>query len=153
MTKTRNSELLRMADVCYENQNKDGTFKDRECLALVVAIKQFHVYLANNKFHVYTDHIALQYLHRLKESTGRLARWSMYLQTYNFEVHYQPGKDNVCADFLSRIQHPENQRQRRLSIDEIEVTLYSNRSIQKRNQSTKFSHPASPVRTLRRIKT
>ncbi|CAG2224221.1 unnamed protein product [Mytilus edulis] len=96
--------------------------KDRECLALVVAIKQFHVYLANNKFHVYTDHIALQYLHRIKESTGRLARWSMYLQTYNFEVHYQPGKDNVCADFLSRIQHPENQRQRRLSIDEIEFT-------------------------------
>ncbi|CAG2245678.1 unnamed protein product [Mytilus edulis] len=96
--------------------------KDRECLALVVAIKQFHVYLANNKFHVFTDHIALQYLHRIKESTGRLARWSMYLQTYNFEVHYQPGKDNVCADFLSRIQHPENQRQRRLSIDEIEAT-------------------------------
>ncbi|VDI12450.1 Hypothetical predicted protein [Mytilus galloprovincialis] len=48
--------------------------KDRECLALVVAIKQFHVYLANNKFHVYTDHIALQYLHRIKESTGRLAK-------------------------------------------------------------------------------
>ena len=41
--------------------------KDRECLALVTAIKQFHVYLANRKFYVYTDHIALQYLHKIKK--------------------------------------------------------------------------------------
>ena len=101
-------------------QEQKWDVKDRECLALVVAIKQFHVYLANTKFHVYTDHIALQYLHRIKESTGRLARWSMYLQSYNFEVHYQQGKENVIADFLSRMEYKEPARQRRLSIDMIE---------------------------------
>ena len=96
--------------------------KDRECLALVTAIKQFHVYLANTKFQVYTDHIALQYLKRIKESTGRLARWSIYLQGYNFEVQYKPGREMVCADFLSRIHHEPAQRERRLSIDFISAS-------------------------------
>lgn len=59
---------------------------ERECLALVEGIKQFHPYLASNHFIVYTDHIALKWLQSIKESTGRLARWSMKLQAYNFTI-------------------------------------------------------------------
>lgn len=75
---------------------------ERECLALVEGIKQFHPYLASNHFIEYTDHIALKWLQSIKESTGRLARWSMKLQAYNFTICHKPGPKNQNADALSR---------------------------------------------------
>ena len=51
---------------------------------------------------MYTDHIALKWLQRIKESTGRLARWSMKLQAYHFTIHHKPGVKNQNADALSR---------------------------------------------------
>ncbi|KAE8987404.1 hypothetical protein PR002_g22061 [Phytophthora rubi] len=37
-----------------------------------------------------------------KDLTGRLHRWSLQLQEYNFEVVYRPGASNVVVDALSR---------------------------------------------------
>jgi hypothetical protein len=33
-----------------------------------------------------------------------LARWKLLLQEYTFEIKYKPGKDNINADILSRIE-------------------------------------------------
>lgn len=65
-----------------------------------------HVCLANKQ--VYTDHSALKWLKDIKpEYTGRLARWSILLQCYEFEVVYKPGPKNEVADALSRRTYPE----------------------------------------------
>lgn len=78
-----------------------------EMLAMICAIKQFHCYLANSPFTVYTDHISLKYLQSLKMSTsGRLLRWSLQLQQYTFDVRYKKGKTNTNADALSRRSYP-----------------------------------------------
>jgi len=37
-----------------------------------------------------------------KEPTGRLARWSLFLQPFNLHIKYRPGKHNQNADCLSR---------------------------------------------------
>ena len=116
--------------------------KDRECLALVTVIKQFHVYLANQKFYVYTDLIALQYLTRKQESTGRLTWLAMYLKFFNFEIHYKSDKDNVCADFLSRIEHLENKHQRRPSIEVIVGNLAEHPSGTQSNSHTETVNKA-----------
>lgn len=43
----------------------------------------------------------------VKDATGRLARWSLLLQQYNFEVIHHPGKVHSNADSLSRRQSTE----------------------------------------------
>ena len=37
-----------------------------------------------------------------KDPTGRLARWSLFLQPFNLSIKYRPGKCNQNADSLSR---------------------------------------------------
>ncbi len=75
---------------------------DKECLAVIWAIKHFEQYLGLLPFQVVTDHSALKYLQTAKMPTGRRARWIMYLQQFDFEITYRPGKENKNADALFR---------------------------------------------------
>ena len=76
---------------------------EKECLAIKLAIQHFFVYLLGRKFRVQTDHRALQWLTRAKETNARLLRWSLALQLYDFIVEHRKGKDNANADTLSRM--------------------------------------------------
>lgn len=71
-------------------------------MAIVSAVKKFQAYLYGRTFVLETDHQPLVYLNRSKISNGRLMRWAIFLQSYNFTIHAIKGIDNVGADFLSR---------------------------------------------------
>ena len=77
---------------------------EKECLAVKLGIQAFRVYLLGRPFKIQTDHRSLVWLDRLKESNTRLARWSLALQPYQFEVTYRPGSANNNADALSRVE-------------------------------------------------
>jgi hypothetical protein len=77
---------------------------EKECLAIVWGIEKFSPYLYGKPFIIQCDHQPLQHLQRMKTSNSRLMRWAMQLQPYNFSVEAIPGKDNVGADFLSRLE-------------------------------------------------
>ena len=51
----------------------------RECLALVHALKQFRHYLLGRPFKILTDHAPLQWLSAQKME-GLLARWALAIQ-------------------------------------------------------------------------
>ena len=53
---------------------------EKECLAIKLATHAFRVYLLGRKFVIQTDHIALQWLHRLKDNNARLTRFSLALK-------------------------------------------------------------------------
>lgn len=81
---------------------KKYSITEKECLGLIWATKYFNHYLWGLKFQVVTDHRALCWLKSRKDMTGRLARWSLALQSYDFDIVHCSGKSNVIADFLSR---------------------------------------------------
>ena len=76
---------------------------EKECLALVWAISRFHQYVFGREFVLETDHQPLTYLRTMKPSNGRLMRWALTLQSYNFRVIYIKGSENIGADLLSRL--------------------------------------------------
>ena len=74
-----------------------------EGLAVVAAVHHFQPYLISHPFIIETDHRALVFLGSAQHQNGRLARWAMKLQPYNFTIRYRPGAQNLNADVLSRL--------------------------------------------------
>ena len=77
---------------------------EREALTIVKGIKHFRMYLEGTTFTIQTDHNPLTHLGNLKDSHGRLARWALYLQPYDFTIVHHSRKPNSNADGLSRDQ-------------------------------------------------
>ncbi|KAJ8569039.1 hypothetical protein ON010_g6222 [Phytophthora cinnamomi] len=73
-----------------------------ECLAVVWSIKMFRPYLYGRHFTILTDHSALKWLMTSPKLTGKLHRWALTSQAFDFDVQYRPGSTNVVADALSR---------------------------------------------------
>ena len=84
------------------NAEKRYSTTEREALAVVDGIKRYQPYLHGRKFFVHTDHSSLSWLMNVKDPTGRLARWALQLQQYDFDIVYRPGPSNNNADALSR---------------------------------------------------
>ena len=78
-----------------------------ECLAIVEGLRANHIYLANKKFKLLTDHSALQWLRSIKPTNGRLHRWAMCISSYQCDIVHKPGATNKVADALSRCSYPE----------------------------------------------
>jgi hypothetical protein len=76
---------------------------ERECLAVVYAIEKFHFYLVGSEFILEVDHRPLIFLSKFKGSNNRLMRWALSMQPYCYRIVYIPGRDNIGADFLSRV--------------------------------------------------
>ena len=75
---------------------------EREALAIVSAVKEFYPYLYGFPFRLLTDHNPLTSLKGMKDTGGRLTRWLLFLQQFNFTVEYKKGVSHTNADALSR---------------------------------------------------
>ena len=85
-----------------EREKKYSTV-EKECLAIVLSIKTFAVYLLGKPLLLQTDNRALMWLHSFKDKNARLTRWSLALQPYSFTVEHRKGRNNANVDALSRL--------------------------------------------------
>jgi hypothetical protein len=73
-----------------------------ECLAVVWTVAHFRPYLYGQSFTLMIDHQPLKWLMESDKLIGKLARWALLLQEYDFEVVHKAGIQNLDADGLSR---------------------------------------------------
>lgn len=93
--------------VCYLSQSltrpeRNFSTTEKECLAVLWAIEKLRPYIEGSHFKVITDHYLLLWLRKLQNPSGRLARWSVHLQQYDFEIIHRKGKEHLVLDGLSR---------------------------------------------------
>ena len=77
--------------------------KECKCLAIIYAVKQLWFYVHGVHFKVVTNHFSLTWLQTLKEPEGRLARWAIALQAFDYDISHRPGSVHQNADCLSRL--------------------------------------------------
>ncbi|GBM97602.1 Retrovirus-related Pol polyprotein from transposon 297 [Araneus ventricosus] len=75
---------------------------ERECAAIIYAIKNLKYYLDGQIFTIETDHNPLVWLKSNAGSNPRLMRWSLELQPFQYKVIHKAGKNHSNADALSR---------------------------------------------------
>jgi hypothetical protein len=80
---------------------------EREGLAMACALQKFRHYLLGKHFNMFTDHSTLKYLVNKPVLGGRICRWFILFQEFDFEVIVKLGKLNVGPDHLSRVTNGE----------------------------------------------
>lgn len=86
---------------------------DREALAIVFGVKQFHRFLFGQHFTLVTDHKPLTAIFSPDKATpcmaaARLQRWPLVLSAYSYSIEHTSGSRNCLADAMSRLPLPDS---------------------------------------------
>jgi RNase H-like domain found in reverse transcriptase/Integrase zinc binding domain len=76
---------------------------EKELYALINSLEKFKPYLYGPQLTWITDAKCLTWLYHVKDTSPKLLRWCLQIQSIDFSVQHKPGKNNVVADALSRI--------------------------------------------------
>ena len=74
---------------------------------MVYVLHKFRHYLLGVHFTMFTNHSTLKYLVNKPVLVGKICRWLLLFQEYNFEIIVNLGKLNAVPDHLSRLETGE----------------------------------------------
>lgn len=100
---------------------KNYSTVELECLCVVWAIRKLKGYLEGYHFTVISDQRSLRWLHSVPNPSGRLMRWTLELQQYDFTIEYRKGALNRVADALSRAK--EDQELKKVIINSVSAIV------------------------------
>lgn len=112
LTQTKNGVEIPISFVSrsLRKHERNYTITEKEMAAVVFAVMKLKFYLTGNRFTVETDHGALEHLMKTRFANGRIYRWTLLLQEFNFDIKHIPGKRNIVADSLSRKEIDQAER-------------------------------------------
>lgn len=82
--------------------------RQKELLAIVLALKRWRVWVLGRQIDVYTDHQSLTHfmVANRRPEVQRLTNWLESLLEFDLHIHYLKGEDNTVADYFSRCVLP-----------------------------------------------
>lgn len=85
-------------------QTKYSTY-DRELTAMFLGLKHFRDILEGRVFHILTDHKPLtsSLKQRPEKASPRQVNYLSFISQYTSDIRHVPGRENITADLLSRI--------------------------------------------------
>ncbi|UYV71355.1 hypothetical protein LAZ67_8002739 [Cordylochernes scorpioides] len=87
----------------FSRAEQNYSITEKECLAVLKAVKHLRFYLEGKPFVVHTDHRALTQLLSCGHLRDRLARWQLFLSSFEMKVNHRSGRELSDADALSRL--------------------------------------------------
>lgn len=96
---------------------RNYSITELECYAAVLSVKKFRAYIEGHPFTIITDHASLKWLMGCTDLSGRLARWSLKLQGFDFKIEHRKGSQNIVPDTLSRMYAESIEEVREVLID------------------------------------
>ena len=85
-----------------KSNEREWSTTEREAYAALLGMRNFRPIIAGCHFTLVVDHQALRYLKTIKDPHGRIGRWIMEMQQYDFAIDHRPGQLHVVPDALSR---------------------------------------------------
>ena len=101
---TQNSHPVAYESTKLNTHQLNYPVHDKEMCAIMHALGRWRPFLLGRHFKVYTDHRSLVHFKTQSNLNQRQLRWQEKAADYDMEILYKPGKENVVADALSRIQ-------------------------------------------------
>ena len=77
---------------------------EKEAFSLIAFLRKYRQWVLGTVVYVYSDHNPLSFLTESVPRSAKLMRWAMALQEFSIVFQYYPGRKNVVADCLSRLQ-------------------------------------------------
>jgi hypothetical protein len=78
-----------------------------EGLVMVYSLYKYIHYLLGKHFKMFTNHSSFRYLVNKPMLGGRICKWILFFQEFDFKVMVNPGRLNVGPNHLSRITNGE----------------------------------------------
>ena len=92
---------------------------EKECYAIIFALKKFEHLLRDVKFTLQTDHKNLTYVN--ESLSPKVRRWKLLIQEFDFDIEYLKGEDNIVADAFSRLLTVDNDSETLCLLDEFKI--------------------------------
>ena len=100
---TKQRYVIEYASKKYNKAQQNYPAIELEVCGLIFAIKHWCNYLIGKPFIVETDSKAVQWIKGKRDCLGKLGRWSLYLENFDFSTVHVAGKNHLAADALSRM--------------------------------------------------
>ena len=92
--------LLEFGSRKFTQAERNWDTREREAYAIKWSCEHFQDYLKGNSAVIFTDHASLQWMD--SATSGKVQRWSLFLQQFDIEVKSISGFENLTADWMSR---------------------------------------------------
>ena len=81
---------------------------EQEGLGMVYLVQKYRHYLYGYKFTFHVDHDALKYMVNKPQLSGRIARWMLLLQKFDYTINVWLGKRQANVGFLNCVDKQKN---------------------------------------------